>query len=148
MLVHKGGKIKNWGGECREVTPTKLQSQRSANEDFLDKSIKEIEVAAECDMRLFWKLIKGKYKKQSGSCVELIIDNSVISKSDMVLSAFESFYKDLSIPKVNPLFDQAYTIEIEERFKLLVVQKKIGGVGGGLRGGGGRGRVEGGSGWM
>ena len=25
MLVHKGGKIKNWGGECRDVTPTKLQ---------------------------------------------------------------------------------------------------------------------------
>ena len=24
MLVHKGGKIKNWGGECRDVTPTKL----------------------------------------------------------------------------------------------------------------------------
>ena len=27
MLVHKSGKIKNWGGECRDVTPTKLQSQ-------------------------------------------------------------------------------------------------------------------------
>ena len=27
MLVHKGGKTKNWGGECRAVTPTKLQSQ-------------------------------------------------------------------------------------------------------------------------
>ena len=27
MLVHKGGKIKNWGGECREVTPTKSLSQ-------------------------------------------------------------------------------------------------------------------------
>ena len=22
MLVHKSGKIKNWGGECRDVTPT------------------------------------------------------------------------------------------------------------------------------
>ena len=21
MLVHKGGKIKNWGGKCRDVTP-------------------------------------------------------------------------------------------------------------------------------
>ena len=27
MLVHKGGKIKNRGGECRHVTPKKLQSQ-------------------------------------------------------------------------------------------------------------------------
>ena len=28
MLVHKGGKIKNWGGECRDVTPTKSLSQK------------------------------------------------------------------------------------------------------------------------
>ena len=27
MLVHKCGKIKNWGGECRDVTPTTLQCQ-------------------------------------------------------------------------------------------------------------------------
>ena len=27
MLVHKGGKIKNWGGECRDVTPTNSLSQ-------------------------------------------------------------------------------------------------------------------------
>ena len=27
MLVHKGGNIKNWGGECRDVTPTKSLSQ-------------------------------------------------------------------------------------------------------------------------
>ena len=27
MLVHKGGQIKNWGVECRDVTPTKLQCQ-------------------------------------------------------------------------------------------------------------------------
>ena len=27
MLVHKGGHIKNWSGECRNVTPTKLQCQ-------------------------------------------------------------------------------------------------------------------------
>ena len=27
MLVHKGGKIKNWVRECRDVTPIKLQSQ-------------------------------------------------------------------------------------------------------------------------
>ena len=34
MLVHKGGKIKNWGGECRDVTPTKLQSQNIFKESI------------------------------------------------------------------------------------------------------------------
>ena len=27
MLVHKGGQIKNWGGECKDIIPTKLQCQ-------------------------------------------------------------------------------------------------------------------------
>ena len=27
MLVHKGGKNKNWGGECRDVTTTQSLSQ-------------------------------------------------------------------------------------------------------------------------
>ena len=27
MLVHKGGQIKNWSGECRDVIPTKMQCQ-------------------------------------------------------------------------------------------------------------------------
>ena len=38
MLVHKGGKIKNWGGggggECRDVIPTKLQSQNIFKEQW------------------------------------------------------------------------------------------------------------------
>ena len=34
MLVHKGGKIKNWDGECRDVTPTKLQSQNIFKEHW------------------------------------------------------------------------------------------------------------------
>ena len=34
MLVHKGGKIKNWVGEWRDVTPTKLQSQNIFKEHW------------------------------------------------------------------------------------------------------------------
>ena len=34
MLVHKGGKIKNWVGECRDVTLTKLQSQNIFKEHW------------------------------------------------------------------------------------------------------------------
>ena len=29
MLVHKGGQIENWSGECRAIIPTKLQCQTS-----------------------------------------------------------------------------------------------------------------------
>ena len=34
MLVLKGGKIKNWVGECRDITPTKLQSQNIFKEKW------------------------------------------------------------------------------------------------------------------
>ena len=27
MLVNKGGQIKNWSGECKDIIPTKLQCQ-------------------------------------------------------------------------------------------------------------------------
>ena len=27
ILVHKGGQIKNWSGECKDIIPTKLQCQ-------------------------------------------------------------------------------------------------------------------------
>ena len=42
MHVHKGGQIKNWGGECRDVTPTKLQCQniRRALQVFSPKNNK------------------------------------------------------------------------------------------------------------
>ena len=39
MLVHKGGKIKNWGGECRDVTPTKLQSQNIFKESTVGQGL-------------------------------------------------------------------------------------------------------------
>ena len=47
MLVHKGGKIKNWGGEYRDVTPTKSLSQNirvDVNREmkFLGKFTKKI----------------------------------------------------------------------------------------------------------
>ena len=48
MLVHKGGKIKNWGGECRDVTPTKSLSQN-------------IRVDVNQELKFF-----GKFKKKIG----------------------------------------------------------------------------------
>ena len=45
MLVHKGSKIKNWGGECRDVTPTKSLSQNirvDVNRDVKIKKKKKI----------------------------------------------------------------------------------------------------------
>ena len=42
MLVHEGGQIKNWSGECRDVIPTKLQCktiQRALQSPNLQREI-------------------------------------------------------------------------------------------------------------
>ena len=99
--------------------------QRTASDEFMDKSIQEVEIAAECDLRLFWKLIKGKNEKQSESYVELIVNNEVVPKPDFISSTFESYYSDLSVPKDNPQFDSRYTLEIEERLKTMVANSDL-----------------------
>ena len=42
MLVHKGGQIKNWSGECRDVIPIKLHChaiQRALQKPNLQREI-------------------------------------------------------------------------------------------------------------
>ena len=46
MLVHKGGKIKNLGEECKDFTPTKLQCQniQRALQVFFNKKKKKTSI--------------------------------------------------------------------------------------------------------
>ena len=37
MLVHKGGQIENWSGECRDIIPTKLQCPKSTSKSKSSK---------------------------------------------------------------------------------------------------------------
>ena len=56
MLVHKGGKIKNWRGECRDVTPTKLQSQNI----FKERTGDGLGVRTDVNEEVFVKIQKKK----------------------------------------------------------------------------------------
>ena len=74
MLVHKGGKFKNWGGDCRDVTPTKLQSQNifkegtggsgwgGGGQDGCERRIKDFS-QGRCEQRseVFVKIQKKKH---------------------------------------------------------------------------------------
>ena len=57
LYVHKGGKIKNWGGECRDVTPTKLQSQNI----FKESTGGGGQDGCERKIKVFVKIQKKKY---------------------------------------------------------------------------------------
>ena len=49
MLVHKGGQIKNWSGECKDIIRTKLQCQtiqRTLQSPNLQREIIQIRAVA------------------------------------------------------------------------------------------------------
>ncbi|MEW8547703.1 MAG: endonuclease/exonuclease/phosphatase family protein, partial [Candidatus Thiodiazotropha sp.] len=81
-------------------------AQRRASEEYLDSSIQEMENAAECDLRLFWQLVKRKKSKQPNSCIEIIENDKVLTSPDMVLGAFVNFYKDLYSTQSKDHFDE------------------------------------------
>ena len=61
MLVHKGGKIKNWGGECRDVTPTKLQSQNIFKESTGGGGGGGVRMDVNEELNFFVKIQKNKF---------------------------------------------------------------------------------------
>ena len=91
-------------------------AQRSASEEYMNRSIAEIQNAAECDLRLFWKLVKKNRRSSSTSNIQLLEDNQVLSSTDLVLNAFEKFYKNLCSVKHNPEFDESFRRQIENEF--------------------------------
>ena len=56
MLVHKGGKIKNWGGECRDVTSTKLQSQNILKDFIGGGGGSHLQ---NCSLKIYLKILLG-----------------------------------------------------------------------------------------
>ncbi|MEW8546047.1 MAG: reverse transcriptase family protein [Candidatus Thiodiazotropha sp.] len=97
-------------------------AQRSASEDYMEKSINEIQNAAECDIRLFWKLTKKFKHNNSYSNIQLVQDGKVLTSLDMVLNAFETFYSDIYTEKSNPEFDENYKQQIEAKYIDFVCQ--------------------------
>ena len=99
-------------------------SQRRASDEYINKSIKEMENAADCNLRLFWQLVKKKKSKPSDSCVEIIIEDQVLSSPDLVLGAFENYYKDVFTPKDDSKFDDNFKCEIESKFYDILTQSQ------------------------
>ena len=99
-------------------------AQRRASGEYVDKSIKEMENAAECNLRLFWRLVKRKRSKPNESCVEIILNDQVVSTPDLVLGAFENYYKEVFTPTCDAKFDETFKRELESKFNHIITQSK------------------------
>ena len=94
-------------------------AQRTASEEYMNKSIHEIQTAAECDIRLFWKLVKRSKSSYNVSNIQLVQNEQVLSSQDEVLNAFEVFYKDICSVKQNSNYDENFRQMTESKFENL-----------------------------
>ena len=94
-------------------------AQRTASEEYMNKSIHEIQTAAECDIRLFWKLVKRSKISYNVSNIQLLQNELVLSSQGEVLNAFEVFYKDICSVKQNSNYDEDFCQMTESKFENL-----------------------------
>ena len=92
-------------------------AQRKASEEYINNSIKEMENAAGCNLRMFWQLVKKKKSKPNDSCIEIIINDQILASPYLVLGAFENFYKEVYTPKNDYQFDEDFKHEMESKFR-------------------------------
>ena len=94
---------------------------RKASQTFVDKSITDIQNAAECDVRLFWKLIKAKKVKKAFPCLEIIQNEHIVSTPEEVLSSFGNFYSILyDDGQTSSEFDSSFKQHIDDEYQIIL----------------------------
>ena len=69
--------------------------------------------AAECDLRLFWRLLDRQKQRKSSKLVTQIIDDGVqLNNPDEISNAFRKHYANLFIPIKNSNYDDVFKAEI------------------------------------
>ncbi|CAC5367856.1 NOM1 [Mytilus coruscus] len=89
--------------------------QRFAYSAYMDNTYREIDEAAECDVRL---LISRQKSRKTNQISELLHHNRLCKSSEDISNAFADFYADVYTPTVNAKFDsdfRAYVTEFVDR---------------------------------
>ena len=93
------------------------------HEKYMRETYRDIDEAAECDIRLFWRLTKRK-KPRSTRIYPEIVDNSGNSHRDPVgvADSFASFFEEVYSPLSDIDFDSDFKTEIEEQYDFFKLQ--------------------------
>ena len=93
------------------------------HEKYMRETYRDIDEAAECDIRLFWRLTKRK-KPRSTRIYPEIVDNSGNSHRDPVgvADSFASFFEEVYTPLSDIDFDSDFKTEIEEQYDFFKLQ--------------------------
>ncbi|CAC5401107.1 unnamed protein product [Mytilus coruscus] len=91
--------------------------QKLANERYIEETYDDINNAAECDIRLFWKLIKRHKPKHSKVCQQIKHNNIVHTSPDSICNAFANYFEDLYTPADTSTFDDPTLNEINKAYR-------------------------------
>ncbi|CAG2249401.1 unnamed protein product [Mytilus edulis] len=91
--------------------------QKLANEQYIEETYDDINNAAECDIRLFWKLIKRQKPKHSKVCQQIKHNNIVHTSPESICNAFAIYFEDLYTPADSPTFDDPTLNEINKAYR-------------------------------
>ena len=89
-------------------------------EKYMYSVYQDIDTAAECDIRLFWRLIK-RQKPRSSRLYPAIRDDAgnIYNDPEGVANAFTSFYEELYAPLSGERFDFEFSSTIDTEYDLL-----------------------------
>lgn len=98
--------------------------QRQASEKLINDGFRELESAAEIDIRLFWYLLKiRKTDRKQPSCVELKLNGGVIETPQEVTDAFAGHYETLYTPD-DKLIDETCKENITSKINMYIETSK------------------------
>ena len=87
------------------------------HERYMRDVYRDIDEAADCDIRLFWKLTKRQRPKASRTYPEIKCDNGVVYRDPPgVAEAFASYFESIYSPSDDALFDDAFRQQVEADF--------------------------------
>ena len=79
--------------------------QSSANEQYLNKCYEDLNEAAGCDIRLFWKMVKHFQVSVTKIYPEIVYNQKIGNTPETVANCFAEYFSDLYKPKHDDLFD-------------------------------------------
>ncbi|VDH92073.1 Hypothetical predicted protein [Mytilus galloprovincialis] len=87
--------------------------QQAAYEQYIQQTNDDINKAAACDIRLFWKLIKRNKAVSSKIYPEIIQDDNICNTPESIANAFMDYFSKLYQPDSDEMYDNDTRQQIE-----------------------------------
>ena len=74
----------------------------------MDNVFQEIDIAADLDNTLFWRLINRQKGKRTNECSEIEANGRILTNPNDISDAFAAYYESVLTPSENANFDNAF----------------------------------------